>query len=115
MIIYRPHRGGLRESMEEAREFESEDQMKEYIVELHTYDALGGPAFGIKDIVIGPKGINPDFRVGWNDVRNVCVKKYFNEDYMIQYGTPQCIGYCSTDYGSLEQSKRMCKEFLEGI
>lgn len=33
MIIYRPHRGGLRQAMEEAVEFETFEVMKEYIVE----------------------------------------------------------------------------------
>ena len=32
MIIYRPHRGSLADAMAEAKEFNNEQEMKEYIV-----------------------------------------------------------------------------------
>lgn len=112
MIIYRPHRGGLRESMAEAREFESVKAMKKYIVQRHTDEELG-PAFSIDDIVLDGERCH-DVRVGWWKGYLVCTKRYYSEDYMKLYGTAQCIGYCATDYGSLEQSHRMCREFLEG-
>ena len=35
MVIFRPHRGGLIEAMEEAKEFNSLKEMLEYIVESH--------------------------------------------------------------------------------
>lgn len=34
MIIYRPHRGGLAEAMAEAKEFETEEEMKWHIYEI---------------------------------------------------------------------------------
>ena len=111
MIIYRPHRGGLRESMAEAREFESVEAMKEYIVQQHTDEELG-KAFDIDDIVIGTiQGY--DYRIGWKDERMVCTKRYYFENYMDKYGATQCIGVCSTDYGSLEQSIKMCELFYD--
>lgn len=112
MIIYRPHRGGLRESMAEAREFESVEAMKKYIVEQNTIPEWGRP-FSVKDIVVR-KSEGADERVGWKNVRRVCIKRYYVQDYIELFGAPQCIGHCATDYGSLEQSQRMCKEFLEG-
>lgn len=33
MIIYRPHKGGLAEAMAEAKEFETEEEMKQHIFE----------------------------------------------------------------------------------
>lgn len=35
MVIYRPHRGGLKEAMAEAKEFNSIDEMKRYICDKH--------------------------------------------------------------------------------
>ena len=107
MIIYRPNRGGLRESMAEAREFESVKAMKEYIVQQHTEPGRG-PAFYENDIVIDDHPMN-DIRTGWHDTKYVCARAYFE---WLSY--PICIGHCATEYGSLEQSQRMCKVFLEG-
>lgn len=111
MVIYRPHRGGLAESMAEAREFEDFEAMKRYIVEESAY-YWGKPAFAISDIVIDGEQIS-DNRIGWKDERNVCVKRYFGEDYMEKYGCPQCIGMCATDYPGIWQSQEMCRKFLE--
>ena len=35
MVIFRQHRGGLAESLETAKEFESFDDMKKYIYQIH--------------------------------------------------------------------------------
>ena len=112
MVIYRPHRGGLAEAMAEARKFDDFDAMKRYIVD-DSARYWGKPAFDISDIVIDEEQ-SPDDRVGWKDVRYVCTKRYFDEDYMKKYKTPQCIGMCATEYPGLEQSKEMCKNFLRG-
>lgn len=111
MIIYRPHRGGLAEAMAEAMEFETIQEMKEHIVKEHTDEEMG-PAFCIDDIVLGEETVN-DHRNGWKDTRYVCVKRYYSDNFIENCGFAQCIGMCATDYGSLDQSKRMCKEFLE--
>ena len=90
-IIYRPHRGGLFESMAEAKEFSSTRQMKQYIVKNWNNRFLE------RDIVIcGPAEC--DERTGWKNTRYVCVKRMGVENYMDVYGAPQCIGMCATDY-----------------
>lgn len=96
MLIYRPHRGSLSDAMAEAVEFDSEEAMKRYIVS-EEVKLWGAPAFDADDIVIDDEAIS-DERIGWKDVRYVCVKRYFREDYIKLYGCPQCIGYCATDY-----------------
>lgn len=108
MIIYRPHRGGLAESMAEAREFESVEDMKEYIVQQHTDEELG-PAFSADDIVFGVLQ-GTDSRIGWHNQQYVYTRRYYGE----HYPDGLVIGMCSYDYRSLEQSQRMCMEFLEG-
>lgn len=107
MIIYRPHRGGLAESMAEAREFITKEAMFDYIVEMHN-EQERGPAFMPKDLVIVKQSAVDDSRTGWHDTMYVCTKRYFGE----VYHHPQCVGMCATDYGSLEQSQKICKEFL---
>jgi hypothetical protein len=92
MIKYRPHRGGLADSMAEAREFATIDEMKEYIYKIWN-DKPGKEWFSIEDIVIG-KSIGNDDRIGWKNVRHVCIKRFGNEDYIEKYGCPQCIAWC---------------------
>lgn len=92
MIIFRPHRGGLKEAMEETVEFRTCEEMKAYIVEQHT-DPDFGPAFEVKDIVFGDE-TRDDHRNGWHDTRYVCTRRYYNEGYF----PPAPIGFCATDY-----------------
>lgn len=109
MIIYRPHRGLLTEAMAEAKEFQTEEEMKQYIYEYHKayFHDLGCPdaPFEIEDIVIDKENLHEDNRIGWHDTMYVCVKRYGNEDYIKQYGTPQCIGMCATDYERIDNEK----------
>lgn len=91
MIIYRPHRGSLVEAMAEAKEFNSELEMKEYIVEEWNH------YFNILDIVISDDIIE-DNRNGWKDTRYVCTKRFGQQDNIAKYGVPQCIGMCATVY-----------------
>lgn len=92
MIIYRPHRGSLEDAMREVKEFESIDQMKEFIVK------DWADAFSADDIVIDEKNPTPDERIGWEDTMYVCVKRMQDIDYIEKYGTAQCIGMCATRY-----------------
>lgn len=92
MFIYRPHRGGLAESMEEVKEFENELEMKKYVVESYIY-IFGFPLFSIDDIVISKEETNDD-RIGWKDTKYVCIMRMGNETYK----TPQCVGMCATKY-----------------
>ena len=91
MIIFRPHRELLCDSMAEAREFKTEAAMKKYIVgEWNNY-------FSIKDIVIDTKKTN-DTRIGWENTRDVCTKRFGAENCIEKYGCAQCIGMCATRY-----------------
>lgn len=102
MIIYRPHRGGLAEAMQEAKEFQTEDEMKQYIYEEHKryFSEIGfnSAPFDVEDIVIKEDTAIKNSRTGWNDTMYVCVKRYGNEDYMEKYGAPQCTGMCARNY-----------------
>lgn len=92
MVIYRPHRGGLEESMPEAREFYTAEEMLDWIVAEHT-DLERGPAFSLDDLVIGTES-RDDFRIGWHDTRYVCTKRYHGE----VYDPPAPIGFCAENY-----------------
>lgn len=100
MIIFRPHRMGIDigEAMEKAKEFNTVEEMKEYIVELWQGDSGSSKLFTIDDIVIDEKSAVNDNRIGWEDSMYVCVKRMGDEDYIKKYGTPQCIGMCATKY-----------------
>ena len=92
MIKYRPHRSGLEESLKEARTFDNFEQMKEFIMNDWNNSGFGN-LFNIDDIVIGDI-LGDDDRIGWKNVRHVCVKRIGDADYMKAYGTPQCIAWC---------------------
>lgn len=101
MIIYRPHRGGIGESMAEAQEFETELEMKKFIVEYWNNNRSGNQIlFSLEDLVIANESIN-DERIGWEDSRYVSTKRMGDIDYMKQYGVPQCIGMCASIYKPL--------------
>lgn len=88
LIKYRPHRGLLADAMAEAKEFNTIDDMIDFIVGEHNFK--GRSAFDRDDVVIDePHG--DDDRIGWKNVRHICVKRYYDEIY----DTPQCIGMCS--------------------
>ena len=91
MVIFRPHRGGLAESLAEAQTFDDIDAMKDYIVRRLSKLIL----FGIEDLVLNEDkpGIQ-DERCGWDDTRYVCVKRMGNE----VYDYPQCIGMWATRF-----------------
>ncbi len=88
MIIYRPRRGGLREAMKEARIFNSEREMFEYIVK--QWDGL----ISIEDLSIS-EPLGDDERIGWKDYRYVLTNRCGDRDYIKLYGCAQCIGMCA--------------------
>lgn len=90
MIIARLHRGGLAESMETAKTFETLDEMKEWFSEQHN------KAFSPDDVVV-EEDVRYDERIGWN-TQYVCTKRYCNENYINKYGSPQCIGMCDLNH-----------------
>ena len=94
-IIYRPHGGGsVFDSLNKAKEFNSTIKMKEYIVKEWNDN------FSVDDVVILAESHDDD-RIGWKDVRHVCIKRLQDEDYIKKYSIPQCIGYCSFDYNKI--------------
>ena len=97
MIIYRDHSGSLSDSLKTRIEFDTTEQMKAYLVEKYTSLHFGISPFSIDDIVIG-SDVFSDHRIGWNDVRHVCVNRFGDSDYISMYGAPQFIGWCATDY-----------------
>lgn len=98
MIIYRPHRGSLERSLAEAKEFETETEMKKYIVKRF----LG--FVSTEDIVIEGEPDADVEQCGWHDTKYVCIKKNGQENYIEKYGCAQCIGFCATDYERTEAS-----------
>ena len=88
MIKYRPHKGGLDESMHELQNFTDISDML-WFIERYTQGAVG-----VDDIVISESYGNDD-RIGWKSWRYVCTVMYGNK----KYDTPQCIGMC--DLGEL--------------
>jgi len=87
MILHRPHRGSLAESMKEAREFTSLKECIETLIKEHNELC---PVFNVtmEDIVIAPYG--SDDRVGWDDMFMICCVPYFEvrdkDGYIKFYG-----------------------------
>lgn len=93
MIKYRPHRGGLSEAMAEAREFGTIEELKLFVCDswnrmLDLDGVKDLHLFEPEDIVIG-EILGDDNRIGWKNVRHVCVKRIGND----VYEHPQCIGW----------------------
>ena len=103
-IIHRPHRGTLKEAINEAREFSSLGECLQTLInEFNNSQIL----FHIKieDIIIIPYG--KDMRVGWKDNFMICCvpynrvsdKKGYIAYYGDKYDNPlQLFGTFSTDY-----------------
>lgn len=118
MIMFRPHRGSLQRAMQEAKEFDSIDEMLQYICKEHNYHF---PFFTIKpsDIYIEDTGYS-DERVKWHNmfyliferaskisnIEGFC--KYFGikmddpsllrDEYFLEDKPMDVIGMFSTDY-----------------
>lgn len=92
MVIYRPHRAYLSDSLAHAQEFETMDDMKLHIVRCYE-EVKGYKPFDLEDIVVMDDSVD-DSRCGWHDTRYVCINRFGEEKY--EY--PQCIGMCATDY-----------------
>jgi hypothetical protein len=93
-IIFRPHKHTLDEAMKEAREFDSVDEMKQFIVEYYSHK---GPSFSVDDLIINDESEIENDKNGWKDEKYVCTKRWKEE----VYETPQCVGMCATIYPSL--------------
>lgn len=103
MIIYRPNSCCLRNPMEDVKEFENFDEMKQFIYE-GTESCDGVKPFEIDDIVIDDiTQDDPD--LGWKDMRRICIKRFFGRT-----GNFICIGFCTTNYEGMKQMKDSQKE-----
>lgn len=94
MIKYRPQRGGLVEAMAEAKQFETIEEMIDYIYNDHA-ETWGQPMFDREDLSIEDPPHGDDNRIGWKNVRYILTNRYGNEDYIELFGHPCMIGYCS--------------------
>ena len=91
MLIYRPHRSSLAEAMAEAKTFNSFDEIKEYVA--NKWNSVWGYRILNQDDIILNEESHDDDRIGWKDVYYLCAKKIGDEDYIKEYGFPQCIGF----------------------
>lgn len=89
MVKYRPHRGILSESMDEAKEFDTIDHMYDFI--LSDWNT-GHKIFDREDLSV-LEDFGRDERINWKEYRYVCTKRIGKDKYDI----PQCIGYCSIE------------------
>ena len=90
MIKYRPHRAYLDESMELAKEFDSLDQMYDYIVK--EWNAIENNLFFFFFLSVSKDSYKDD-RIDWKETRYVCTRRMGKD----LYDTPQCIGMCSIE------------------
>lgn len=89
MIKYRPHRSTLSEAMKEAKEFNTVDEMYDYIVSNWNMDEK---LITKENLSIGEK-LGKDTRIGWKETRYVFINRIGNEIF----SDPQCIGMCSIE------------------
>lgn len=87
MFRYRPHRGSFEDSMREAKEFITMDQMFDYIVNTDPFHLLQKEDLSISE------NLGKDDRIDWSECRNVLTKRYGKD----VYDTPQAIGWCSME------------------
>ena len=97
MIIFRPVRGSLEESMKECKKFDNVEEMKKYIVMKwkEQYRHLGKEPFTVNDIVIDESVVYHDTWTGWKDTKRVCINRLGTKDFLKEHGKPQCIGMCT--------------------
>ena len=92
-ILYRPQRSTLAEAMQEVKQFNTMEDLIDYLVKVHIMNE--NKAFRKEDIYIHYYCY--DERINWQTYL-VCVGKYFNENYLQKYHCPQAIGYLTFIY-----------------
>ena len=97
-ILYRPHRGGLADAMTDLHEFNSIDEMLDYVYKNESFEDEDS----IKDITYEEYGKpSRDYRIGWKKTYIVCSK-----------GRGGC-GWFTTNL-SKEESLKAYDAFLNG-
>ena len=97
-ILYRPHRGSLMDAMTEIKEFNSEQELKEYIV---TKEKDYGYNIKPKDITIELYSDSGDDRIAWP------------KSYIVD-GPSGVLGFLTYNV-SLEDSLKAYKVFLNKV
>ena len=92
-ILYRPHRGSLEESMECVKEFNTLEDMINWICEDSEF--CGKEMFRVEDINFS--WYCYDERIDWQTFI-VKTNKYGEENYLEKYHTPQAIGFMTFKY-----------------
>lgn len=82
MIIYRPHRGSLSDSLSEAKEFSTWQELKEHVAS--AWNSIGFGQVTSSDVSIKTDSIM-DERIRWEDTRMVLLRDY-------------PVGFCATQY-----------------
>lgn len=105
MIVFRPHRGGLREAMLEAKYYSSLGYLVDNLVSAHN-EAV--PYFHITADDLAIKKYTADSRVGWHDTFAIMYESYDNisdkDGYLRYFGGevyehPCCpLGFFTTDF-----------------
>lgn len=86
MINFRPHRGSLKDSMNEVKVYDSKDDMFNDIV------SSWNGSIAYEDLSVS-KNYGKDKRIDWKETRYVCTSRVGDEEF----NTPQCIGMCSIE------------------
>lgn len=86
MIKYRPHTSLLNDALKKSKEFETIDDMYNYVISKWNHE------FSKDDLSISEPDIK-DQRIDWKETRYICTKRIGKK----QYDTPQCIGMCSIE------------------
>ena len=89
MIKYRPQRGSLAESISESKEFNTLDEMYDYIIS--EWNNIG-ELISKEDIYIS-ENFSKDNRTDWIENRYVCLNRLGT----LRFETPSCIGMCSIE------------------
>lgn len=123
MVYYRPHRGSLPDAMRESKEFESTEDMLNYICDKHNSFV---DWFQITPEEIYIKEYGDDYRVGWENCFICCFerpskiknidgyKRYFactdEDDWMKEDYPVGVIGMFSTNY-----DKSIIQQYMKHI
>lgn len=84
IYLFVPHRGSFTDSFKNRKSFYSLDSLYNYLCSSYT-------GLLSEDIVIS-NSFYYYSRIG-KEMRMVLIKRLGNEDYILLYGCPQCIGY----------------------
>lgn len=90
LIKYRPNRPTLAEALADAKEFNTIDEMYDYVVS--TWKLGDIECLSKEDLSIA-ENLGKDERCGWKETRYVCTTRILFD----KYKTPQCIGMCSIE------------------